>query len=176
MAEATVRTLPAPPELATPTDLEPGEVQKVTDALNSLIADAFALYAKTKNFHWHLSGSHFRDYHKLLDDQAGQILATIDPMAERVRKIGGTTIRSISQISGLQTIEDDNDEFVEPGEMMRRLMEDNRHSARKARSAHRVADECRDYPTSDLLETVLDDAENRMWYLHEIVQGNGNTA
>lgn len=176
MAEAAVKTFPAPRQLATPTDLSAEDVRAVTETINPLIADAFALYVKTKNYHWHLSGSHFRDYHKLLDDQAAEILETIDPMAERVRKVGGTTLRSVSHVSGLQSIEDDNDEFVPPGEMMRRLMEDNRHIARRARSAHEVTDERRDYSTSDLLEVVLDGAENRMWYLYEIIQGNENTA
>lgn len=161
MAEAAVETLPTPPELATPTDLSEKDARAAVEAVNPLIADAFALYAKTKNFHWRLSGSHFRDHHKLLDDQAGEVLETIDPTAEQVRKIGGT-ICGASYASSLQSIEDDNDEFVHPGGM-----EDNRHIARKARSAHEVSDECRDYSTSDLLEVVPDGAKNRTWYLHE---------
>src|SRR6266568_8902423 len=114
-----------PSMLATVTDLSPQEARAVTEAVNPLIADAFALYVKTKNFHWHLYGSHFRDYHLLLDEQADAIFESIDIMAERVRKVGGTTIRSISHISQLQTIEDDNDDFVPAGEMVRRLMQDN---------------------------------------------------
>ncbi|WP_047866042.1 Dps family protein [Rubrobacter aplysinae] len=177
MAEKTqVKTFPAPEELATPTDLSPDEAQAVTEAVNPLIADTFALYTKTKNFHWHLSGSHFRDYHLLLDEHAEQILATVDPMSERVRKIGGTTIRSISHISELQSIEDDNEEYVHPGEMLRRLIEDNRHIVQKVRSAHEVADGCRDYKTSDVLEDVLEGAEERMWFLYETSKGENNTA
>lgn len=171
-----IRSFPAPEPLNTPTDLSEEEARKITEAVNPLIADTFALYTKTKNFHWHLSGSHFRDYHLLFDGQAEQILETVDPMSERVRKVGGTTIRSISHISELQTIGDDNDEFVEPGEMIRRLMEDNRHIARQVRSAHEVADECQDYKTSDVLEEVLEGAEERMWFLYEISQGTDNTA
>src|SRR5213083_3816576 len=113
--------------LATVTDLSQQEAQAVTEAVNPLIADAFALYVKTKNFHWHLAGSHFRDYHLLFDEQADAIFASIDVMAERVRRVGGTTIRSISHISQLQTIDDDNEPFVPAGEMVRRLLADNRH-------------------------------------------------
>src|SRR5947209_20464879 len=122
-----VTSFPAPPQLATVTDLTSQESQAITEALNPLIADLFALYVKTKNFHWHLAGSHFRDYHLLFDEQAEQIFASIDTMAERVRKIGGTTVRSIAHISQLQTIADDNDEFVPAGEMVHRLMNDNAH-------------------------------------------------
>lgn len=171
-----MKTLPAAPEPATPTDLSTEQVQAVAEALNPIIADSFAHYAKTKNSHRHLSGSHFTDYHKLLDDQAGQILETIDPMAERVRRIGGTTIRSVSRVSGPQSIEDDNDKFVHPGEMLRRLMEDNHQTARKVRSAHEVTDERRDYSTSDLLESVLDGAEDLIWYSYETIQGKENPA
>src|SRR4030081_871650 len=125
-----------PKPLATPTDLKEEEVRAVTAAVNPLIADAFALYIKTKNFHWHLSGSHFRDYHLLFDEQAEQIFGDTDTLAERVRRVGGTTIRSISHIGQLQTIEDDNNEFVPPGEMAQRLMADNQHLAVAQRAAH----------------------------------------
>ncbi|HEX5570544.1 MAG TPA: DNA starvation/stationary phase protection protein, partial [Ktedonobacterales bacterium] len=118
------RAYPAPRPLATPTDLKSSDVQAVVEAINPLIADAFALFTKTKNYHWHLSGPHFRDYHLLLDEQAEQIFGAIDILAERVRRIGGTTIRSISHIAQLQTIQDDNSEFVSAGDMMRRLLDD----------------------------------------------------
>src|SRR5919107_3990888 len=127
--KTTVRAFPAPEQLATPTDLSSEDVQKVTEAINPLVADAFALYVKTKNFHWHLSGARFRDLHLLFDEQAEAIFASIDVLAERVRRVGGTTIRSISHVHQLQTIEDDNEDFVGPDEMICRLMEDNRHLA-----------------------------------------------
>ena len=173
-SEGFPKTYPAPPQLSTPTDLTPQQAKAVTDAVNPLIADAFALYTKTKNFHWHLSGSHFRDYHLLFDKQATQILESIDPMVERIRKIGGTSIRSLTHVGKLQTIHDDNDEFVEPGEMVRRLMQDNRHVAQQLREAAEVADDNKDLATSNLLETFLDDAERRTWFLFEIVQGYDN--
>ena len=121
---------PAPSALATPTDLKKEEVKSVVEAVNPLIADAFALYTKTKNFHWHLSGSHFRDYHLLFDEQADAIFDTIDVLAERVRRIGGTTIRSITHISSLQTINDNNDDFVSPDRMIAELLSDNQHIAK----------------------------------------------
>lgn len=170
-----VRSYPAPPPLATPTDLKAEEVQAVAEAVNPIIADAFALYVKTKNFHWHLAGSHFRDYHLLFDEQAEDIFASIDILAERVRKIGGTTIRSISHISALQTIPDDNDDFVPPLEMMNRLLADNRHIAEVIRHAIDVCDENRDTPTGNLLQEILDQTERRIWFLFEIFQGGDNT-
>src|SRR5579859_1909927 len=170
-----VRSYPAPKPLMTVTDLNSKEVQAVTEALNPLIADAFALYVKTKNFHWHLSGSHFRDYHLLFDEQADQIFASIDLMAERVRRIGGTTIRSISHISQLQTIDDDNDDFVPAGEMVRRLMQDNQHIAERQRAAIEVCEKHRDSVTAYVLEEVLDGTERRKWFLFEILQGANNT-
>ncbi|GHO83564.1 Dps family protein [Dictyobacter formicarum] len=162
-------------QLATVTDLTSEEVQAVTTVLNPLIADAFALYTKTKNFHWHLSGSHFRDYHLLFDEQAEDILESIDVMAERVRRIGGTTIRSIKHISQLQTIQDDNDEFVPPGEMAKRLMNDNTHSAQMLRAAIEIVERNHDSATANALEDLLNQAERRKWFLFEIVQGQDNT-
>src|SRR5215212_9604897 len=132
---AHVRSYPAPRPLATPTDLRPDEVQAVVEAINPLIADAYAVYLKTKNYHWHLAGSHFRDYHLLFDEQADAIFASIDPLAERVRRIGGTTIRSISHIGQLQTIDDDNDDFVPPERMIQNLIDDNRQIAEAQRAA-----------------------------------------
>jgi starvation-inducible DNA-binding protein len=170
-----VKSFPAPSQLATVTDLTQQEVQAITEALNPLVADFFALYIKTKNFHWHLAGSHFRDYHLLFDEQAGQIFDSIDILAERVRRVGGTTIRSISHISELQTIEDDNNDFVPPGEMVKRLMEDNAHLARSMREAHEVCEKNRDVATASQLEILIDEAERRKWFLFEIVQGQNNT-
>ncbi len=170
-----VKSFPAPAQLATVTDLMPQEVQAITEAVNPLVADAFALYVKTKNFHWHLSGSHFRDYHLLFDEQAEAILASIDIMAERVRRIGGATIRSISHISQLQTIEDDNNDFVPAGEMVKRLMEDNGHMAKMIREAIAVCDKNRDSATSNALQEILDETERRKWFLFEVMQGVNNT-
>src|ERR687886_1121103 len=123
-ANGKLSSFPAPVPLATPTDLTPQDVQAVTEAVNPLIGDAFALYVKTKNYHWHLAGSHFRDYHLLFDEQADALFASVDVLAERVRRIGGTTIRSISHISQLQTIADDNDDLVAPPDMVQRLLQD----------------------------------------------------
>jgi len=170
-----IRSYPAPRQLATPTDLTPQAVQAITEALNPLIADAFALYVKTKNFHWHLAGSHFHDYHKLFDKQAEQIFGSIDTLAERVRRIGGTTIRSITHISQVQTIKDDNDEFVPAGEMARRLMQDNAHIAEMQRAAIEVCEKHRDLASSNALETLLDETERRKWFLFEVLQGANNT-
>src|SRR5260370_24995666 len=130
-----VRLFPAPAPLATVTDLTPREVQAITEPVNPLIADAFALYVKTKNFHWHLSGSHFRDYHLLFDEQAEAIFESIDIMAERVRRVGAATIRSISHIGQLQTIDDDNDDFVPAGQLIKRLMYDKAHNPQVIHSA-----------------------------------------
>ena len=166
-----VKSFPAPAQLATVTDLMPQEAQAVTEAVNPLIANAFALYIKTKNFYWHLAGWDFREYHLLFDEQADAIFASIDVMAERVRRIGGTTIRSISHIGQLQTIEDDNTDFVPAGEMVKRLMEDNGHMARMLREAIAVCDKHRDSATSNALEEILDETERRAWFLFEILQG-----
>ncbi len=170
-----IKPFPAPAQLATVTDLKPQEVQAVTGAVNPLIADAFALYVKTKNFHWHLAGSHFRDYHLLFDEHADAIFASIDIMAERVRRVGGTTIRSIGHIGQLQTIEDDNDDFVPAGEMVKRLMEDNGHIAKNIREAITVCDKNRDSATSNALQEILDETERRKWFLFEVMQGVKNT-
>jgi len=170
-----IESYPAPTQLATETDLSSKEAKAVTEAVNPLVADAFALYVKTKNFHWHLYGSHFRDYHELFDEHAEAILESIDIMAERVRRVGGTTIRSISHVGQLQTIEDDNSTLVPAGEMVRILMEDNGRIAKNIREAIEVCDENRDSPTSNLLQDILDNTERRKWFLYEIVQGSKNT-
>ena len=139
------------PELDTPNDLPPAAVEKISAALNGLLADAFALYLKTKNFHWHVSGRHFHDYHLMLDEQSDAIFATTDQLAERVRKLGGTTLRSIGQVSKLQTIKDNNEDYVPPREMLRELMEDNKHIAAAMRKAHKLCDDNEDSGTAGLL-------------------------
>jgi starvation-inducible DNA-binding protein len=168
---AQIKSYPAPRPLATPTDLKPDEVRAVVEAINPLIADAYALYTKTKNFHWHLAGSHFRDYHLLFDEQADAIFATIDPLAERVRRIGGTTIRSISHIGQLQTISDNNEDFVSPEEMISQLIEDDRQMAAAQRAAIETCEENRDTPTGNILQDILDGTERRIWFLFEVCQG-----
>jgi starvation-inducible DNA-binding protein len=170
-----VKSFPAPADLATTTDLSPQQVKAITEAINPLVADAYALYVKTKNFHWHLYGSHFRDFHLLFDDHADQIFESIDTMAERVRRIGGTTIRSISHIAQLTTIEDDNDEQVPAGEMIRRLMDDELRIAKKIRAAIDVCDQNHDSATSNQLQDILDKTERRKWFLFEISRGMRNT-
>jgi starvation-inducible DNA-binding protein len=164
------------PDLDTPTDLPPAAVEKLSTALNTLLADAFVLYVKTKNFHWHVSGRHFRDYHLLLDEQSEAIFATTDQLAERVRKIGGTTLRSIGQISKLQTIHDNDEEYVPPREMLRELMEDNKHMAAAMRMAHQLADDNEDSGTAGLLETFIDETERRTWFLFEASRQEGSNA
>ena len=169
-----IRSYPAPKELATPTDLRPEEVRDVVEAINPLIADAFALFTKTKNFHWHLASSHYRDYHLLLDEQADSIFESIDPLAERVRRIGGTTIRSIAHIAQLQTIADDNNDFVPPDKMVQELIKDNRQIAERQRAAIKLSEQNRDTPTSNLLQDILDKTEKRIWFLYEVSTGGKN--
>ncbi|MCK1599525.1 DNA starvation/stationary phase protection protein [Bradyrhizobium sp. 164] len=164
------------PDLDTPTDLPPDGVKKVSQALNVLLADAFALYLKTKNFHWHISGRHFRDYHLLLDEQSDQIFATTDQLAERVRKIGGTTLRSIGQVAKLQTIKDNNEDYVPPREMLRELMQDNKHVAAAMRKAHEVCDEAGDVASASILENFIDETERRTWFLFEATRQEGSNA
>jgi starvation-inducible DNA-binding protein len=161
------------PDLDTPTDLSPQAVKKVSEALNVLLADAFALYLKTKNFHWHISGRHFRDYHLLLDEQSDQIFATTDQLAERVRKIGGTTLKSIGQIAKLQTIKDNNEDYVPPREMLRELMQDNKHVAAAMRKAHEVCDDAGDVASASILENFIDETERRTWFLFEATRQEG---
>jgi starvation-inducible DNA-binding protein len=169
-AKGFPKVYPAPAQLATPTDLTAEQAKAVTEAVNPLIADALALYVKTKNFHWHLSGPRFRELHLMFDKQATQILEGIDPMVERLRKIGGTSLRSLSHAGSLQTIQDDNDAFVGPQEMVHRLLLDNRHIAQQIRAAAEVADDNKDLATANLLEEILDQTERRAWFLYEVVQ------
>jgi starvation-inducible DNA-binding protein len=156
-----------PHTLNTPTDLSAEAAGAVIAALNPLLADAFALYLKTKNFHWHVSGPHFRDYHLLLDEQGDQIFAMTDELAERVRKIGGTTLRSIGQIARLQRIRDNDEEFVAAVDMLRELMEDNKALTANMREAHEVAAQNNDVATTSLLENFIDETERRTWFLFE---------
>ncbi len=166
-----ISSYPSPTPLSTPTGLKPKEVLRIVETVNPLIANAFALYLKTKNFHWHLSGSHFREYHLLLDEQADSIFESIDPLAERVRRIGGTTIRSVSHVAQLQTIADSNEDFVPAEEMIRELIEDNLQMAAQQRSAIEVCDRSRDSSTSSLLQDYLDQTERRIWFLYEVSTG-----
>jgi len=153
--------------LATPSELGAESVKNITGALNALLADVFALYIKTKNFHWHASGPHFRDYHLLLDEHAGQIFAMTDDIAERARKIGGTTIRSIGHIARLKRLSDNDADFVDPMDMLAELREDNRALLSSMREAHDLCSEENDVATTSLLETWIDETERRIWFLFE---------
>jgi starvation-inducible DNA-binding protein len=156
--------------LGTPTDLQKAATRDISGALNLLLADFFALYLKTKNFHWHVSGPHFRDYHLLLDEQAQQIVDTTDAVAERVRKIGGTTLRSIGHVARLQRVPDNDDEYVAPADMLAQLCDDNVSIARQMHAAHGLCDEHGDVATASLLEVWIDEAERRVWFLFEASQ------
>jgi starvation-inducible DNA-binding protein len=153
--------------LATPTDLSADAVRDISGALNALLADIFTLYVKTKNFHWHVSGPHFRDYHLLLDEQADQIFATTDPIAERVRKIGGTTLKSIGQIASHKRLLDNDAAYVTPLDMLAELREDNKQLANEMRRTHALCDEHNDVATASLLEVWIDESEKRTWFLFE---------
>src|SRR5246127_5523043 len=153
--------------LVTPTDLGAKASLDIAGGMNAILADVFALYLKTKNFHWHMSGPHFRDYHLLLDEQADQIYAMTDPIAERVRKLGGTTLRSIGHIARLQRVLDNDAEFVTPLDMLAELREDNQRLAQRMRETHNVCEEHGDVATASLLEVWIDEAERRAWFLFE---------
>jgi starvation-inducible DNA-binding protein len=153
--------------LATRSDLTPSATKDIGPALNAILADVFALYVKTKNFHWHMSGPHFRDYHLLLDEQGDQLFAMTDPIAERVRKLGGITIRSIGQIARTQRLSDNDAEYVEPSDMLAELGEDNRRLAASLREVHGVCEEHRDIATASLIEVWVDETERRTWFLFE---------
>jgi starvation-inducible DNA-binding protein len=169
--EDLVRRLSAP--LATPTDLKPAATKDIAGAMNAVLADVFALYVKTKNFHWHMSGPHFRDYHLLLDEQADQLFAMTDAIAERVRKIGGSTLKSIGQISRMQRVQDNDVDYVEPQDMLAEVREDNRELAARLREAHNVCDEHRDIATASLIEVWIDETERRTWFLYEAARQSG---
>jgi starvation-inducible DNA-binding protein len=153
--------------LTTPTDLNTEGTRDITAELNGVLADVFALYLKTKSFHWHVSGPHFRDYHLLLDEQADQLYEMTDPIAERVRKLGGLTIRSIGQISRTQRIPDNDAEYVEPSDMLAELAEDNKSLRARLRQAHNACEEYGDVATASLIEVWLDETERRIWFLFE---------
>jgi starvation-inducible DNA-binding protein len=157
--------------LATPTDLTRSATKDISGAMNAMLADVFALYLKTKNFHWHMSGPHFRDYHLLLDEQAEQLFAMTDPIAERIRKIGGLTIRSIGHISRTQRVLDNDADYVEPLDMIAELADDNKTMGARLREAHNVCDEHRDVATASLIEVWIDETERRTWFLSEIRRG-----
>ena len=153
--------------MSTRTDLKPAGVKDISAAMNAILADVFALYVKTKNFHWHMSGPHFRDYHLLLDEQAEQLFAMTDPIAERVRKLGGLTLRSIGQISRTQRVLDNDAEYVEPLDMLAELADDNKTLTARLRQAHNVCDKHRDVATASLIEVWIDETERRTWFLFE---------
>ena len=153
--------------LATPSDLEANATGDIQGAMNAILADVFALYLKTKNFHWHMSGPHFRDYHRLLDEQADQLFAMTDPIAERIRKVGGRTLYSIGHISRLQRITDNDAHYVEPLDMLAELREDNKTLAARLREVHNVCEEHRDIGTASLIEVWIDETERRTWFLFE---------
>jgi starvation-inducible DNA-binding protein len=153
--------------LATPSDIDSKAVEEITGALNALLADVFSLYLKTKNFHWHMSGPHFRDYHLLLDDHGDQLFAMTDDIAERVRKIGGTTIRSIGHIARLQRIPDNDADYVTPEDMLAELHEDEKALILSMRAVHTLCDDAEDVATASLLENWIDEGQRRSWFLFE---------
>ena len=163
MATRHLRTAP----LETPTDFKPNAVKDLSGALNLVLADIFAFYLKTKNFHWHMSGPHFRDYHLLLDEQSEQIFATTDDLAERVRKVGGMTLRSIGHIARLQRVKDNDAEYVTPLDMLAELRDDNKQLVAHMRETHDLCDEHRDVATASLIEVWIDETERRTWFLFE---------
>jgi starvation-inducible DNA-binding protein len=162
------------PALETPTSLGPNATRDVGAALNAVLADVFTLYLKTKNFHWHMSGAHFRDYHLLLDEQSDQIFAMTDPIAERVRKIGGTTLKSIGHIARLQRLADNDADFVTPLDMLAELRDDNQRLADALRETHGLCDEAGDVATASLIEVWIDETEKRVWFLFESTRHGEN--
>ncbi|MEY4910539.1 MAG: hypothetical protein RL761_202 [Pseudomonadota bacterium] len=153
--------------LITPTDLKTAATKDISAAMNGILADVFALYLKTKNFHWHMSGPHFRDYHVMLDEQADQIYAMADPIAERIRKVGGTTLRSIGHIARTQRILDNDALYVEPSDMLAELCEDNKTVVARLREAHNVCEDHKDIATTSMIEVWIDETERRTWFLFE---------
>jgi starvation-inducible DNA-binding protein len=174
---ATVKDLQHRQEapITTPTDLKPSAVKDIAGAMNAVLADVFALYLKTKNFHWHMSGPHFRDYHLLLDEHADQIFAMTDPIAERIRKIGGLTIRSIGHVARLQRVLDNDAEYVEPEDMLAELREDNKTLTARLREAHGVCEDHNDVATTSLIESWIDETERRTWFLFEVARRADST-
>lgn len=158
-------------QLRTPNDLAPEKIDAIAEALNPLVADAIALWLKTKNYHWHMSGRNFRDYHLLLDEQSAEILATVDPLAERVRKLGRETVTSIGHVGRLQGVRDEDRAEIPPRELLLDLMEENKSMAAKMREAHGLCDENRDVATASLLEEYVNQTEERTWFLFEATRG-----
>ena len=174
--EETMSPPRARPELESPTDLDPKATRDISAALRALLADVFALYLKTKNFHWHMSGPHFRDYHLLLDEQSDQIFAMTDPIAERARKIGGTSLRSTGQIAREQRIPDNDADYVDPQDMLAELGSDNQQLTREMRQVHTLCDEYGDVATARLLGNWTGKTERRVWFLYESVRRGSNSA
>jgi starvation-inducible DNA-binding protein len=175
MAKKSSAKSKASSRLSTQTDLSGNAIPEIAEALNGLVADSYALYTKTKNFHWHVSGPHFRDYHLLFDEQAAEIFASIDDLAERVRKLGARTVHSIGEIARLSSIKDNDKEFVTPADMLAELMADNKHVIKRMRAAHEIADKHDDVATASILENFIDQAEKRNWFLFEAGQtGTGS--
>ena len=166
----TAQRQPARGRLKTPTDLGDNAVKDISAALNGLLADSFALYFKTKNFHWHVSGPHFRDYHLLLDEQAAQILAATDDIAERARKIGGAALKSINQVAAMTRVKPNEADYVEPADMLAELMEDNKAHIVALRQVHDLCDEHGDVATASMIEIWIDGAERRVWFLFEMLR------
>lgn len=166
-----LKSLRAAP-LATPTDLGSAATLQISGSLNAVLADVFALYLKTKNFHWHMSGSHFRDYHLMMDEQAGELFAMTDPLAERIRKIGGNTLRSVAHISRLQRVLDNDADYVEPQDMLAELRDDNRSLVGYLRAAHGLCNEMRDIASASLIEVWIDQTEQRCWFLFEATRSH----
>lgn len=164
-AKATTR-------LTTQTDLSGNAIPEIAEALNGLVADSYALYTKTKNFHWHVSGPHFRDYHLLFDEQATEVFATVDDLAERVRKLGARTVHSIGEIARLSSIKDNDKDYVAPADMLVELMNDNKTVIKRMRVAHELADKHDDVATASILENFIDQAEKRNWFLFEASRTN----
>jgi starvation-inducible DNA-binding protein len=165
----TERRSPSP--LLTPTDLDARGVKDIAEGMNGVLADVFALYLKTKNFHWHLSGPHFRDYHLLFDEQADQVYAMVDPIAERIRKIGSSTLRSIGHIARLQRVKDNDESYVDPQDMLAELCEDNKLLTAQLREVHELCDEHHDIATASMIEVWIDETEKRTWFLFEAGRG-----
>jgi len=161
--------------LVTPTDLKTAATKDIAGAMNAILADVFALYLKSKNFHWHMSGPHFRDYHLLLDEQADQLFAMTDPIAERIRKLGATTLRSIGHIARTQRVLDNDAEYVEPEDMLAELREDSKTLAARLREAHSVCEEHSDIATASLIEVWIDETERRTWFLFEASRHGDST-
>jgi len=172
--EGKLKRLQAAP-LVTPTDLKPAATRDISASMNAILADVFALYIKTKNFHWHMSGPHFRDYHLLLDEQATQLFEMTDPIAERVRKLGGSTVRSVGHIARTQRILDNDANYVQPLDMLAELREDNKTLATSLREVHNVCDEHRDIATASLIEVWIDETERRTWFLFEASRSGEST-